>query len=114
MLRPLSAALALTAVSAAAAAPECSNVILASFGGEPYDESLYLSYSSAPSGPGAVQFTPLNDGNPVLTSEIGAKTIRDPFVQRSPTGGFRIVTSDMVRPPPPPPATSRVGSQWSW
>jgi hypothetical protein len=33
---------------------------------------------------------------PVLNSTIGAKTIRDPFLNRDPfTGGFRMVASDM-------------------
>ena len=74
----------------------CAALILAYFGGSPYEEALYLSYAEAPSGASGVSFTPLNAGQPVLNSTIGAKTIRDPFVNRDLiNGGFRIVASDM-------------------
>jgi len=74
----------------------CAAIILATFGGNPYQEALFLSYSDSPSGAGGVHFTPLNNGAPVLNSTIGAKTIRDPFINRDPfAGGFRMVSSDM-------------------
>ncbi|GAA2720208.1 immunoglobulin-like domain-containing protein [Cellulomonas aerilata] len=54
-------------------------------------EQVYYSLSE---GDDPLHYTPLNDGEPVLTSDAGEKGLRDPFIIRSPEGDkfFQIAT----------------------
>lgn len=53
-------------------------------------------YSALSQGNDPLHWTELNDGNPVLTSELGEKGVRDPFIIRSPEGDkFYMIATDL-------------------
>lgn len=57
------------------------------------DEQIYLAASN---GNDALSFTELNNGEPILTSTIGDKGVRDPFIMRSAEGDkFFIIATDL-------------------
>ena len=53
------------------------------------DESMYLALSDD-----GIRFTPVNDGSPVLHGEVGAGTLRDPFIGLGPDGRFHLLATD--------------------
>lgn len=91
------AALALgtaTATPARAAEPY-AGYVFAYFTGEGTadGEQIYLAASR---GDDPLRFDELNDGRPVLTSTLGDKGVRDPFLIRSPDGGtFYLIATDL-------------------
>lgn len=57
------------------------------------NEKIYIASSN---GNDALSFTELNDGQPILTSTMGDKGLRDPFVMRSAEGDkFFILATDL-------------------
>lgn len=55
------------------------------------EEQLYMA-----AGKDHLHFTDLNDGNPVLTSEIGDKGVRDPYIFRAKEGDhFYMIATDL-------------------
>ena len=56
-----------------------------------YEEQLYFA-----AGKDNLHFTDLNDGEPVLTSEIGDQGVRDPFIMKSAEGDhFYMIATDL-------------------
>ncbi|WP_058306662.1 immunoglobulin-like domain-containing protein [Gracilibacillus massiliensis] len=65
------------------------------FTGEGYEngEQIYFALSE---GNNPLKWQQLNDGNPVFTSELGEKGLRDPFIIRSPEGDkFYMIATDL-------------------
>ncbi|SHM97398.1 immunoglobulin-like domain-containing protein [Gracilibacillus kekensis] len=65
------------------------------FTGEGYEngEQIYFALSE---GNNPLEWQQLNDGNPVFTSELGEKGLRDPFIIRSPEGDtFYMIATDL-------------------
>lgn len=65
------------------------------FTGEGYSngEQIYFALSD---GNDPLHWNELNDGNPVFTSELGEKGVRDPFIIRSPEGDkFYLIATDL-------------------
>lgn len=64
-------------------------------------EKIYIAASA---GNNALQWTELNDGEPILTSTMGTKGLRDPFIMRSAEGDtFYLLATDLS-----------IGSGTSW
>ena len=85
---------AATATPAQAAEPY-AGYVFAYFTGEgtANGEQIYLAASR---GNDPLKFDELNDGQPVLTSTLGDKGVRDPFLIRSPDGGkFYLIATDL-------------------
>ncbi|MEU7867794.1 glycoside hydrolase family 43 protein [Dactylosporangium sp. NPDC049140] len=51
---------------------------------------LHLAVSSD-----GLNWTPLNQNNPVVTPTLGSKGLRDPFILRKQTGGFVVLATDL-------------------
>jgi beta-xylosidase len=86
---------AAVATPAAAAAAPYAGYVFAYFTGEgtANGEQIYLAASR---GDDPLKFDELNDGQPVLTSTLGDKGVRDPFLIRSPDGGrFYLIATDL-------------------
>jgi sucrose-6-phosphate hydrolase SacC (GH32 family) len=69
--------------------------MFAYFTGEGYasGEQIYFALSE---GNNALQWKELNGGNPVITSDMGEKGLRDPFIIRSPEGDkFYMIATDL-------------------
>nr|WP_255570303.1 glycoside hydrolase family 43 protein [Cohnella sp. CFH 77786] len=72
-----------------------SGYLFAYFKGEgvPDGEQIYFALSE---GNDPLNWKELNGGKPVITSEMGEKGLRDPFVIRSPEGGkFYLIATDL-------------------
>ena len=52
--------------------------------------SLHLAVSAD-----GLNWTPLNQNNPVATPTLGSKGLRDPFILRKQTGGFVVLATDL-------------------
>jgi hypothetical protein len=74
------AAVAVAASTSSSSSSSCPHVIFAYF----HNEAETLYYAGSEDG---THWTPLNNDQPVL---VTTPTLRDPFVNRLPTGGFRM------------------------
>lgn len=75
--------------------PAYSGYLLVYFVGSPAvdDERIRMALSR---GNDPLHYRELNAGEPVLTSSLGTKGLRDPFVIRSPEGdGFHVIATDL-------------------
>jgi hypothetical protein len=78
----------------AAAAPAYAGYLFVYFTGEGYrdGEQVYFALSK---GNDALHWTELNGGKPLLTTTVGTKGARDPFITRSPKGDkFYLIATD--------------------
>ncbi|MFD4603838.1 glycoside hydrolase family 43 protein [Streptomyces sp. NPDC058464] len=85
-----SLALALIAATAswpqqATAAPAYAGYLFVYFTGEGYSDGEQIHYALS-KGNDPLHWTELNGGKPVLSSTVGTKGVRDPFVVRAPQG----------------------------
>ncbi|UJF31419.1 LamG domain-containing protein [Paenibacillus hexagrammi] len=79
-------------VKAKSAKPDLQKYLFTHFTGESATgEQIYFAGSED-----GLHWTDLNDGNPVLTSDLGEKGVRDPFIMRSAEGDkFYIIATDL-------------------
>lgn len=69
--------------------------------GSPLGEQVYIALSK---GNNPLQWRELNGGKPILTSTLGERGIRDPFLIRSPEGDrFYLIATDL-----------RINGNWDW
>src|SRR3954447_23637140 len=81
--------------AAQATAPNYAGYAFAYFTGEgyPQGEQVYFALSS---GNDPLHWNELNGGRPVITSTLGEKGVRDPFLIRSPDGSrFYLIATDL-------------------
>ena len=79
----------------AAAAPPYRGYLFAYFTGEGTADGEQI-YFAASRGNDPLRFDPLNNGQPVLTSTLGDRGVRDPFIIRSPLGDtFYLLATDL-------------------
>ncbi|MFC6091053.1 AbfB domain-containing protein [Saccharothrix lopnurensis] len=88
------AALAVTARTAAAA-PGDSAYVMGYFTESPNRVADRYALHLAVSADG-LNWTPLNQGNPVATPTAGTRGLRDPFILRRQTGGFVVLATDLT------------------
>lgn len=72
------------------------------------DEALHVATS-----PDGHHFTPLDDGAPVLRGQVGAGTLRDPFLLLGPDGLYHLLATDGWSSPRIVHATSPDLRRWS-
>lgn len=72
------------------------------------EESLFLASSED-----GYEFTPVNNGRPVLRGQVGTRTLRDPFVGVGPDGRFHLLATDGWRSTSIVHATSDTLLDWS-
>jgi hypothetical protein len=78
----------LTGPGPAVAADPFGGYVLSYFGGAPYLQSLHLATSVD-----GLHWTTLHSNYPVLTTALGTRNIRDPYVLRKQTGGFVVIAT---------------------
>lgn len=72
---------------------ETSAYMFAYFTGEGYSNGEQIYFASSRDG---LTWNELNDGNPVLTSSLGEKGVRDPYIMRTPEGDkFYLIATDL-------------------
>ena len=70
-----------------------TDYFFAYFAGEGYSDGEQIYFASSQDG---MNWDDLNDNNPVLTSTLGEKGVRDPFIIRSPEGDkFYLIATDL-------------------
>lgn len=70
-----------------------TDYFFAYFAGEKYSDGEQIYFASSQDG---LNWTDLNKNNPVLTSDLGEKGVRDPFIIRSPEGDkFYMIATDL-------------------
>ena len=70
-----------------------TDYFFAYFAGEGYTDGEQIYFASSQDG---MNWDDLNDNNPVLTSTMGEKGVRDPFIIRSPEGDkFYLIATDL-------------------
>lgn len=80
-------------IRAAVEQKETTDYLFAYFTGEGASNGEQLYFSASQDG---LNWTDLNDGKPSLTSSLGEKGIRDPYILRSPEGDkFYIIATDL-------------------
>lgn len=72
--------------------PAIGGFLFVTFKGQqgPMDEQIYFALSKD-----GRNWTALNDGNPVLVSELGEKGARDPYLLRARDGKFYLIATDL-------------------
>lgn len=58
-------------------------------GDEKSQESIHFSFSKD-----GYNFTPLNSNNPIITQELGSKSVRDPYIFKAKDGSYYIIGAD--------------------
>ena len=70
-----------------------TDYFFAYFAGEGYSDGEQIYFASSQDG---LNWSDLNDNNPILTSTMGEKGVRDPFIIRSPEGDkFYLIATDL-------------------
>ena len=70
-----------------------TDYFFAYFAGEGYSDGEQIYFASSQDG---LNWSDLNDNNPILTSSMGEKGVRDPFIIRSPEGDkFYLIATDL-------------------
>ena len=70
-----------------------TDYFFAYFAGEGYSDGEQIYFASSHDG---MNWDDLNNNNPVLTSTLGEKGVRDPFIIRSPEGDkFYLIATDL-------------------
>ena len=72
--------------------PTIGGFLFVTFKGQqdPMDEQIYFALSKD-----GRNWTALNDGKPVLVSELGEKGVRDPYLLRAQDGKFYLIATDL-------------------
>ncbi len=74
-----------------AAAQTAGGWIMAYFREAPDSYNVHMAYST-----NGLNWTPLNNNNPILRPTLGVKGIRDPFILRKQEGGFVVMATDLI------------------
>jgi len=94
VVAPLAATAAVALTQRAASAATYSGYVAAYFTESPNQKGANYGLHLAVSSDG-LNWTPLNQNNPVVTPTLGTKGLRDPFILRKQDGTFEVLATDL-------------------